>query len=32
MRDMASVAENVAGPTEYSPLPSGYSEPRWYAT
>jgi transcription antitermination factor NusG len=28
---MASGAENVAGSTEYPPLPSSYSEPRWYA-
>jgi transcription antitermination factor NusG len=28
---MASVAENVAGSTEYPALPSGYLEPRWYA-
>jgi transcription antitermination factor NusG len=28
---MASVAKNVAGSTEYPPLPVGYLEPCWYA-
>jgi len=28
---MAGVSEDVAGSTEYPPLPAGYIEPRWYA-